>query len=146
MDTRYEVIIYWSAEDQVFIAEAPELPGCMADGKTHRDALTNLELVMNEWIETAIQLGREIPEPPRPADVRLTIARNDAVLARLRRSNRYRGILREPNSERIRVGGHEEKAEGRVLQRGCCTEVHPVTAQPSGAVIKTPPPQRLVLG
>ena len=63
MDTRYEVIIYWSAEDQVFIAEAPELPGCMADGKTHRDALTNLELVMNEWIETAIELGREIPEP-----------------------------------------------------------------------------------
>ncbi len=63
MNTRYEVIIYWSAEDQVFIAEAPELPGCMADGKTHRDALTNLELVMKEWIETAIELGREIPEP-----------------------------------------------------------------------------------
>ena len=63
MNTRYEVIIYWSAEDQVFIAEAPELPGCMADGKTHRDALTNLELVMKEWIETAIELGREVPEP-----------------------------------------------------------------------------------
>jgi predicted RNase H-like HicB family nuclease len=63
MNTRYEVIIYWSAEDQVFIAEAPELPGCMADGKTHRDALTNLELVMKEWIETGIELGREIPEP-----------------------------------------------------------------------------------
>ena len=63
MDLRYEVIIYWSGEDQAFIAEAPELPGCMADGKTHGEALSNLEVVMSEWIETANQLGRAVPEP-----------------------------------------------------------------------------------
>ena len=63
MDVKYEVIIYWSSEDQAFIAEAPELPGCMADGKTHGEALSNLEVVMSEWIETANELGRNIPEP-----------------------------------------------------------------------------------
>lgn len=63
MTPKYEVIIYWSSDDQSFIAEAPELAGCMADGKTHAEALTNLELVMGEWIETARELGRPIPEP-----------------------------------------------------------------------------------
>lgn len=63
MGLRYEVIIYWSDEDQAFIAEAPELAGCMADGKTHGDALTNLEVVVSEWIETAKDLGRAVPEP-----------------------------------------------------------------------------------
>jgi predicted RNase H-like HicB family nuclease len=63
MNANYEVIIYWSAEDQAFIAEAPELPGCMADGVTYQEALKNLEVVMQEWIETAKQLGRTIPEP-----------------------------------------------------------------------------------
>jgi predicted RNase H-like HicB family nuclease len=63
VDLRYEVIIYWSPEDQAFIAEAPELPGCMADGKTHQDALRQLEIVMTEWIETARELGRTIPQP-----------------------------------------------------------------------------------
>jgi predicted RNase H-like HicB family nuclease len=63
MNLKYEVIIYWSAEDQAFIAEAPELPGCMADGKTHSEALRNLETVMAEWVETATELGRTIPEP-----------------------------------------------------------------------------------
>jgi predicted RNase H-like HicB family nuclease len=63
MDMRYEVIIYWSAEDVAFIAEAPELPGCMADGSTHQEALANLELVVQEWIATARELGRPIPEP-----------------------------------------------------------------------------------
>jgi predicted RNase H-like HicB family nuclease len=60
---RYEVIIYWSEEDQAFIAEIPELPGCMADGSTYQEALTNAEVVMQEWIETAQELGRQIPEP-----------------------------------------------------------------------------------
>ena len=63
MTLKYEVIIYWSSDDQSFIAEAPELPGCMADGKTHGEALSNLEVVMAEWIETARDLGRPIPEP-----------------------------------------------------------------------------------
>ena len=63
MDLRYEVIIYWSGEDHAFIAEAPELPGCMADGNTHGEALTNLQVVMAEWIETANELGRAVPEP-----------------------------------------------------------------------------------
>jgi len=60
---RYEVIIYWSAEDKAFIAEAPELPGCMADGTTYRQALTNLGIAIREWIETAKELGRSVPEP-----------------------------------------------------------------------------------
>ena len=61
--SRYEVIIYWSDEDQVFVAEVPELPGCMADGATHREALANVETIIQEWIETAKELGREIPKP-----------------------------------------------------------------------------------
>ena len=60
---KYEVIIYWSEEDQSFIAEVPELPGCAADGPTPREALANAEVVIREWIETAKELGRTIPEP-----------------------------------------------------------------------------------
>jgi predicted RNase H-like HicB family nuclease len=60
---KYEVILYWSAEDDAFIAEVPELPGCMADGKNYQDALTNVEQIAKEWIETARELGREIPVP-----------------------------------------------------------------------------------
>lgn len=59
----YEVIMYWSEEDQAFIAEVPELPGCAADGETYRKALENLEIIMQEWIETANALGRLIPQP-----------------------------------------------------------------------------------
>ena len=61
--TKYEVIIYWSDVDQAFIAEAPELPGCAADGATHQEALANLGVIIQEWIETAQELGRPIPEP-----------------------------------------------------------------------------------
>lgn len=60
---KYEIIIYWSEEDHAYIAEAPELPGCAADGKTHREALRNVEVIIQEWIETAKQLKREIPRP-----------------------------------------------------------------------------------
>lgn len=60
---KYEVIIYWSEEDKVFIAEVPELPGCAADGKTKVEALTAVEQVSQEWIETAKSLGRPIPSP-----------------------------------------------------------------------------------
>ena len=60
---RYEIIIYWSNEDEAFVAEVPELPGCMADGPTYRDALSNVETVIHEWIETARELGRPVPEP-----------------------------------------------------------------------------------
>jgi len=60
---RYEVIIYWSQEDRAFIAEVPELPGCTADGPTYGKALANVEVVMKEWIQTAKELGRPIPEP-----------------------------------------------------------------------------------
>ena len=59
---RYEVIIYWSEEDQAFIAEVLELPGCMADGATHQEALANVEVVAREWVETARALGRAVPE------------------------------------------------------------------------------------
>ncbi len=59
---RYEVIIYWSAEDQAFIVEVPELPGCAADGATYQDALANAEVVIQEWIETAQELGTPHPQ------------------------------------------------------------------------------------
>lgn len=62
-ETRYEVIIYWSSEDQAFIAEVPELPGCTADGSTYESALANVRVVINEWIDTASSLGRPIPQP-----------------------------------------------------------------------------------
>ncbi len=61
--SKYEIIIYWSEDDQCFIAEVPELPGCMADGKNYIEALDNVQVVINEWIETAKSLGREIPKP-----------------------------------------------------------------------------------
>ena len=61
--TKYEIILYWSNEDQVFIAEVPELAGCAADGVTRQEALAKVETVIAEWIETARDLGRPIPEP-----------------------------------------------------------------------------------
>ncbi|MBI4749545.1 MAG: type II toxin-antitoxin system HicB family antitoxin [Acidobacteria bacterium] len=60
---RYEMIIYWSENDQAFLVEVPELPGCMADGATYTEAVTNAEVIIREWIETARELGRPIPEP-----------------------------------------------------------------------------------
>lgn len=63
MNARYELIIYWSAEDTAFIAEVPELSGCAADGATYAEAVANVQTVIDEWIETARNLGREIPEP-----------------------------------------------------------------------------------
>ena len=60
---KYEIIVYWSQEDNAFIAEAPELPGCAADGKDSMDALKNINIVIDEWIETALQTGRTIPKP-----------------------------------------------------------------------------------
>ena len=63
MPSRYEIIIYWSEEDGAYLAEVPELPGCMADGKTYHEALSNAERVIQEWIETATELGRPIPQP-----------------------------------------------------------------------------------
>jgi predicted RNase H-like HicB family nuclease len=62
MIMRYQIILYWSNEDEAFIAEVPELPGCAADGTTYQEALQNVEIVMQEWIETAQELGRQIPE------------------------------------------------------------------------------------
>ena len=61
--TKYEIILYWSADDNAFIAEVPELAGCMADGETRADALKNAERVIAEWIEVAQEMGREIPVP-----------------------------------------------------------------------------------
>lgn len=62
MNSKYEIIIYWSKDDNCFIAEVPELPGCMADGSSYADALMNAEIVIAEWIETARSLNRPIPE------------------------------------------------------------------------------------
>ncbi len=59
---RYEIIIYWSEEDQAFIAEVPELPGCAADGTTYQEALANVQVIITEWIETAKEVGRPIPK------------------------------------------------------------------------------------
>jgi predicted RNase H-like HicB family nuclease len=60
---KYEIIIYWSEEDQAYIAEVPELPGCAADGRTYKRALANVEVIIHEWIETAKELKRPVPEP-----------------------------------------------------------------------------------
>lgn len=60
---RYEIIIYWSNENKSFIAEVPELQGCIADGPTYKKALDNVQIIIREWIETAKSLGRPIPEP-----------------------------------------------------------------------------------
>lgn len=62
MSIKYELIIYWSEPDDAFIVEVPELPGCMADGQTYIEAVTNAEIVIKEWIETAQELGR-VPVP-----------------------------------------------------------------------------------
>ena len=61
--SRYEIILYWSLEDEAYIAEVPELPGCMADGSTMVEAVKNVERVIEEWLEIATELGRPIPEP-----------------------------------------------------------------------------------
>jgi predicted RNase H-like HicB family nuclease len=61
--SKYEVIVYWSDEDDAFVAEVPELAGCMADGATYQEALANAEVIIQEWLETARELGRAIPEP-----------------------------------------------------------------------------------
>jgi predicted RNase H-like HicB family nuclease len=61
--TKYEIILYWSQEDESFIAEVPELAGCAADGATRQEALANVEVVISSWLETARELGRPIPEP-----------------------------------------------------------------------------------
>jgi predicted RNase H-like HicB family nuclease len=63
MSIKYELIIYWSKEDDAFIVDVPELPGCMADGGTYEEAVTNAQRVIEEWIETAYTLGRQVPEP-----------------------------------------------------------------------------------
>ena len=63
MNTKYEIIIFWSAEDNAFVAEVPELPGCMADGNSYQAALSNAEQIIQEWIDTANEFGRSVPEP-----------------------------------------------------------------------------------
>lgn len=60
---KYEIIVYWSDKDNFYIAEVPELPGCMADGGSYQEAVANAEKVIKEWIETARDLGRDIPKP-----------------------------------------------------------------------------------
>jgi predicted RNase H-like HicB family nuclease len=59
---RYEIIIYWSQADEAFIVD-PELPGCAADGKTYKEALATVEIIIQEWIETAKEIGRPVPAP-----------------------------------------------------------------------------------
>ena len=63
MSIKYELIIYWSGDDQSFVVEVPELPGCMADGETYEQAVENAQQVIAEWIETARELGRPVPDP-----------------------------------------------------------------------------------
>ena len=60
---KYEIILYWSRDDEAFVAEVPELAGCAADGATYQEALQNVEAIVREWMETAKELGRAIPEP-----------------------------------------------------------------------------------
>ena len=62
MNYKYEILVYWSNDDESYIAEVPELLGCMADGNTYQEAITNAEIVIGEWLDTANSLGREIPK------------------------------------------------------------------------------------
>lgn len=62
-DIRYEIVLFWSEADHTFLAVVPELPGCAADGATYQEALANAEVIIREWIETARELGRPVPEP-----------------------------------------------------------------------------------
>ncbi|MGH9425113.1 MAG: type II toxin-antitoxin system HicB family antitoxin [Terriglobia bacterium] len=61
--SKYEMVIYWSEADGTFIVEVPELPGCMADGANYREAVENAERIIQEWVDTAKEEGRPIPEP-----------------------------------------------------------------------------------
>jgi predicted RNase H-like HicB family nuclease len=63
VESKYEMIIYWSQEDGAFVVEVPELPGCMADGPTYAEAVANAQVIIMEWLETASQLGRTVPQP-----------------------------------------------------------------------------------
>jgi len=63
MESKYEMIIYWSKEDEAFLVEVPELPGCMADGKTYEEAVASAKVIIQEWIETAREEKRSIPQP-----------------------------------------------------------------------------------
>jgi predicted RNase H-like HicB family nuclease len=63
---RYEIVLYWSGEDRAFIAEVPELAGCAADGSTYQEALASVAVVVDEWLATARDLGRQIPQPRSP--------------------------------------------------------------------------------
>jgi predicted RNase H-like HicB family nuclease len=60
---KYELIIFWSEDDQRYVVEVPELPGCMADGESYEGAIKNAQIVISEWIDTAQRIGREIPQP-----------------------------------------------------------------------------------
>ena len=63
MNYKYEIVIYWSKEDNSFIAEVPELPGCKSDGQTYQEAVINAQQIIEEWIETSKLLGGKIPKP-----------------------------------------------------------------------------------
>lgn len=63
MENKYEIILYWSKDDNTVIAKVPELAGCMADGESYKEALVNVEIVIGQWLETAKSLGRNIPLP-----------------------------------------------------------------------------------
>lgn len=60
---KYEMVVYWSEDDDTYVVEVPELPGCMADGNTYEEAIRNTLIIINEWIETAKELGRNVPHP-----------------------------------------------------------------------------------
>ena len=64
--SRYQILLFWSDEDQAYVAEVPDLPGCLADGATRREAVANAETVIQEWLETARELGRDVPPPQGP--------------------------------------------------------------------------------
>ncbi len=63
MENRYEIIIFWSDDDDAFVADVPELPGCMAHGSSHSEALVHAEQAVQLWLETAHELGRAVPQP-----------------------------------------------------------------------------------
>jgi predicted RNase H-like HicB family nuclease len=63
MNAKYEIVLYWSNDDSAFVTEVPELPGCMAHGDTQEDALRNIQVAIDLWVDSARETGDPVPEP-----------------------------------------------------------------------------------
>ena len=89
MDTKYEIIFFWSAEDHAFVAEVPELPRCITDGSSYQEALSNAEQIIEAWIDTASKSGRSIPQPKGDSSTPRRLKSDFLCWARLLQATRH---------------------------------------------------------